>query len=131
MVTSSIRFVSLLLTSLLVGTMFGIWLGFLRCSRRPRTLRCSRARSARQHSYQLSASSAFFSPPPGRANQHDKRGVISHRGGDVPVILLVTRWQSANQRCRMTWSPQNGHNWMELVSGGTGISCALWLESVR
>jgi len=28
MVASCIRFVSLLLTSLLVGTMFGIWLGF-------------------------------------------------------------------------------------------------------
>jgi uncharacterized membrane protein len=121
MATSSIRFVSLLLTSLLVGTMFGIWLGF-----NPSALTANAYVEMQQNAIRALNTSlpalglvcVLLTAALAMLTKHDKRGRYLLIAAAMCLVIagLVTRF--GNQPINavvMTWSPQApAANWMEL-----------------
>jgi uncharacterized membrane protein len=120
-VTSSIRFVSLLLTSLLVGTMFGIWLGF-----DPSALTATAYVEMQQNAIRALNTSlpalglvcVLLTAALAALTKNDKRGRYLLIAAAMCLVIagLVTRF--GNQPINavvMTWSPQApAANWMEL-----------------
>ena len=121
MVVSSIRFVSLLLTSLLVGAMFGIWLGF-----NPSVLTAMAYIEMQQNSIRALNTSLpalglvciLLTVALAALSKNDKRGryLLVAAALCLAVAGLVTRF--GNQPINavvMTWRPDTpAANWVEL-----------------
>ena len=121
MAASSIRFVSLLLTSLLVGTMFGIWLGF-----NPSALTATAYVEMQQNAIRalnislpvLGLVCIVLTAALAALTKNDKRGRYLLVAAAMCLALagIVTRF--GNQPINavvMTWSPEApAANWMEL-----------------
>jgi uncharacterized membrane protein len=121
MAASAIRFVSLLLTSLLVGTIFGIWLGF-----NPSALTATAYVEMQQNAIRalnttlpaLGLLCALLTAALAALTKNDKRGRYLLVAAVVCLAMagLVTRF--GNQPINavvMTWSPEApAANWMEL-----------------
>lgn len=118
---SSMRFISLLLTSLLVGTMFGIWLGF-----NPAALSAAAYVEMQQNSIRslnvslpvLGLICIVSTAALAVLTKDDKRSLYLLAAATLCLIAagLITRF--ANQPINaivITWSPQSpAANWMEL-----------------
>lgn len=121
MAVISIRFISLLLTSLLVGTMFGVWLGF-----NPAALTATAYVEMQQNAIRalnvslpvLGFVCIFLTGTLAVLTKNDKRGRYLLIAAVIFLLIagLITRF--ANQPINavvMTWSPQApAANWMEL-----------------
>jgi uncharacterized membrane protein len=121
MATSSTRFVSLLLTSLLVGTMFGIWLGF-----NPSALTANAYVEMQQNAIRALNTSlptlglvcVLLTAALAALTKNDKRGRYLLIAAAMCLVIagLVTRF--GNQPINavvMTWSPDAlPANWMEM-----------------
>jgi uncharacterized membrane protein len=120
-VVSSIRFVSLLLTSLLVGAMFGIWLGF-----NPSALTAMAYVEMQQNAIRalnislpaLGLVCVLLTAALAALTKNDKRGRYLLVAATICLAIagIVTRF--GNQPINavvMTWSPEApAANWMEL-----------------
>jgi uncharacterized membrane protein len=118
---SAIRFVSLLLTSLLVGAMFGIWLGF-----NPSALTATAYVEMQQNAIRalnisfpvLGLVCVLLTAALAALTKRDKRGRYLLGGAAICLVTagVVTRF--GNQPINalvMTWSPESpAANWMEL-----------------
>lgn len=121
MTAATIRFVSLLLTSLLVGTMFGIWLGF-----NPAALTASTYVEMQQNAIRalnislpvLGLACILLTAALAVLTKSDKRGRFLLVASAICLVTagLITRF--GNQPINavvMTWSPHApAGNWMEL-----------------
>lgn len=121
MTAATIRFVSLLLTSLLVGTMFGVWLGF-----NPAALTATAYVEMQQNAIRalnislpvLGLVCILLTATLAVLTKNDKRGRYLLVASVICLVTagLVTRF--GNQPINavvMTWSPQApAANWMEL-----------------
>lgn len=121
MTASTLRFISLLLTSLLVGTMFGIWLGF-----NPAALTASAYVEVQQNAIRalnvampvLGLVCILLTAALAVLTKNDKRGRYLLVASIICLVAagLVTRF--GNQPINavvMTWSPRApAANWMEL-----------------
>jgi len=121
MIVTSIRFISLFLTSLLVGTIFGVWLGF-----NPAALTATAYVEMQQNAIRalnislpvLGLVCILLTAALAALTQGDKRGRSLLAAAVVCLVIagLITRF--ANQPINavvMTWIPQApAANWMEL-----------------
>ena len=121
MTATTIRFVSLLLTSLLVGTMFGVWLGF-----NPAALTATAYVEMQQNAIRalnislpvLGLICILLTAALAALTKDDKRGRYLLVASVICLVTagLVTRF--GNQPINavvITWSPQApAANWMEL-----------------
>lgn len=121
MAASSIRFVSLLLTSLLVGTMFGIWLGFNPSALTARAYVEMQQNAIRALNISLPALGLvciLLTAALAALTKNDKRGRYLLVAAAMCLALagVVTRF--GNQPINavvMAWSPEApAANWMEL-----------------
>ena len=121
MVVSSIRFVSLLLTSLLVGAMFGIWLGFNPAELTPMAYVEMQQHAIRALNISLPAlglACVLLTATLAALTKSDKRSgrLLVTAAICLAIAGLVTRF--GNQPINavvMTWSPEApAANWMEL-----------------
>lgn len=121
MLSTTVRFISLLLTSLLVGTMFGIWLGF-----NPAALTATAYIEMQQNAIRalnvslpvLGFVCILLTVVLAVLTKNDKRGRYLLVAAVICLVTagLITRF--ANQPINavvMTWSPQApAADWMEL-----------------
>lgn len=121
MTATTIRFLSLLLTSLLVGTMFGVWLGF-----NPAALTATAYVEMQQNAIRalnislpvLGLVCILFTVALAVLTKNDKRGRYLLAAAVICLVIagLITRF--GNQPINavvITWSPQApAVNWMEL-----------------
>ena len=121
MVVSSIRFVSLLLTSLLVGAMFGIWLGF-----NPSALTATAYVEMQQNAIRalnvslpaLGLGCVLLTAVLAALTKNDKRGRYLLIAATICLAVAGVVTRLGNQPINavvMTWSPAApSANWMEL-----------------
>jgi uncharacterized membrane protein len=121
MVVGSIRFVSLLLTALLVGAMFGIWLGFNPSALSPTAYVEMQQNAIRALNVSLPAlgfGCVALTGVLAVLTKNDKRGRYLLIAATVCLVLAGVVTRLGNQPINavvMTWSPDApAANWIEL-----------------